>query len=108
MARRIAAMVVALVLLVPFAPAPALGAAPTIELSRSTVSPTGRVRVSGSGFSPRRADRLTARTTGLLDDLVQPAKSSALAKLGESGRAVQIATEWFRSNLEQGADDPAA
>jgi len=34
--------------------------------------------------------------------LVEPAKTSAVEKLGESERAVKIATNWVRAKVERG------
>jgi len=44
-------------------------------------------------------DAATARTTELVADLVEPAKSTALEKLGEGGRAFGIAAAWVRARL---------
>jgi hypothetical protein len=38
-----------------------------------------------------------ARVPALLADLVEPAKATALEKLGEGERAIQIATSWLRA-----------
>jgi hypothetical protein len=44
-------------------------------------------------------DAATARTAELVADLVEPAKSTALEKLGEGERAFGIATGWVRARL---------
>jgi hypothetical protein len=41
----------------------------------------------------------SGRTTQLIADLVQPAKSDALEKLGEGERAYGIANEWLRTKF---------
>ena len=48
-------------------------------------------------------DAVSARATDLVADLVEPAKSTALEKLGESDRARTIATGWLRAKLEPSA-----
>ena len=45
-------------------------------------------------------DVISTRATELVADLVEPAKSTALEKLGESDRARTIATGWLRAKLE--------
>jgi hypothetical protein len=47
----------------------------------------------------RDPEAFTGRTTELVADLVQPAKSSALEKLGEGERAFGIATGWLRAKV---------
>ena len=49
---------------------------------------------------PADPDAISTRATELMADLVEPAKSTALEKLGESDRAWTIATGWLRSKLE--------
>ena len=49
---------------------------------------------------PADPDAISARVTELVADLVEPAKSTALEKLGESDRARTIATGWLRAKLE--------
>ena len=48
---------------------------------------------------PADPDVISARATELVADLVEPAKSTALEKLGESERARTIATGWLRSRM---------
>ena len=49
---------------------------------------------------PGDPDAVRARAGELIADLVEPAKSTALEKLGESERARTIATGWLRAKLE--------
>lgn len=44
-------------------------------------------------------DALAQRTAQLVADLVEPAKSTALEKLGEGERALGIATGWLRRRM---------
>jgi hypothetical protein len=44
---------------------------------------------------------LSRRTTELVADLVEPAKSDALDKLGEGRRSLDIANAWVRRKLRQ-------
>jgi hypothetical protein len=44
-------------------------------------------------------EALSARTTELVADLVEPAKAEALEKLGEAPRALDIANAWLRPKL---------
>ena len=44
-------------------------------------------------------ETLSRRTTELVSDLVEPAKSEALDKLGEGRRALDIANAWVRAKL---------
>jgi hypothetical protein len=48
---------------------------------------------------PQKPDALSLRTAELVADLVEPAKSDALEKLGEGDRATGIATAWVRAKL---------
>ncbi len=48
-------------------------------------------------------DAVEARVPALLADLVEPAKATALEKLGEGDRAFRIATSWLRSRTAQSA-----
>ena len=41
-----------------------------------------------------------ARVAELVTDLIEPAKASALEKLGQSDRSLSIATAWLRTRLE--------
>ena len=50
-----------------------------------------------SAALPPDPEALSARTTELVADLVEPAKSTALEKLGEGQRAFDIATDWLRT-----------
>ena len=56
--------------------------------------------------APPDPEALSRRIAELVADLVQPAKSDALDKLGEGKRAFDIATGWVRSKLG-GAAGPA-
>jgi hypothetical protein len=49
---------------------------------------------------PVDPDKASARVTELAGDLVEPAKSTALEKLGEGRQALTIATGWVRTKLE--------
>jgi hypothetical protein len=49
-------------------------------------------------------EALSARTTELVADLVEPAKAEALEKLGEAPRALDIAAGWVRGKLAPRAD----
>jgi hypothetical protein len=48
---------------------------------------------------PPEPEALSARTTELVADLVEPAKAEALDKLGEGQRALDIANAWLRPKL---------
>jgi hypothetical protein len=48
---------------------------------------------------PPGPERLSHRTAELVADLVEPAKSTALEKLGEGRRAFGIATGWLRTKF---------
>jgi hypothetical protein len=50
--------------------------------------------------TPPDPEALSRRTTELVADLVEPAKSEALEKLGESHRALGIASAWVRTKLD--------
>jgi len=52
-------------------------------------------------------EALSARTTQLVADLVQPAKAEALEKCGEGQRALDIANAWVRTKLASKAADLA-
>ena len=45
-------------------------------------------------------DAVATRAAVLLADLVEPAKSTTLEKLGDGERAGRIATGWLRAKLE--------
>jgi hypothetical protein len=49
----------------------------------------------------------SARVTELVADLVEPAKTTALEKLGEGEQAQRIAMGWLRPKLQVGATCPA-
>jgi len=49
---------------------------------------------------PADPEAASARVTDLVADLVEPAKTTALEKLGEGRRALTIATAWLRPKLE--------
>jgi hypothetical protein len=48
---------------------------------------------------PPDPDAISARVTELVADLVEPAKTTALEKLGEGEQALGIAVGWLRSKL---------
>jgi hypothetical protein len=57
------------------------------------------------GVPPARApdrESFSSRTTTLVADLVEPAKSEALDKLGEGRRALDIAAGWVRTKVAPG------
>jgi len=56
---------------------------------------------------PPDPEALSRRTTELVADLVEPAKSDALEKLGEGDRALGIANAWVRTKLAPTAADLA-
>jgi hypothetical protein len=56
---------------------------------------------------PPDPETLSRRTTELVADLVEPAKSEALEKLGEAPRALGIANAWLRTKLASRAADLA-
>jgi hypothetical protein len=49
--------------------------------------------------TPPDPETVSRRTTELMADLVEPAKSTALEKLGESQQAHRIAASWVRNKL---------
>jgi hypothetical protein len=49
---------------------------------------------------PTDPDAVSARATELVADLVEPAKSTALEKLGEGAQALAVAIGWLRPKLE--------
>jgi protein-tyrosine-phosphatase len=51
-------------------------------------------------------DAASTRITELVADLVEPAKTTALEKLGEGEQAQRIATNWLRPKLQIGATSP--
>jgi hypothetical protein len=56
---------------------------------------------------PPDPETLSRRTTELVADLVEPAKSAALDKLGEGQRALGIANAWLRTRMASRAADLA-
>lgn len=48
---------------------------------------------------PMDPDAVSARTAVLLADLVEPARATALEKLGVGERAIRIATGWLRAKM---------
>jgi len=56
---------------------------------------------------PPGPEALSARVTELVADLVEPAKTTALEKLGEGEQAQRIAIGWLRPKLQIGATSPA-
>ncbi|HEY4896737.1 MAG TPA: hypothetical protein VII01_11665 [Solirubrobacteraceae bacterium] len=57
---------------------------------------------------PTDPDVHSARVTELVADLVEPAKTTALEKVGEGERAQSIATAWLRPKLELDARMPVS
>ena len=57
---------------------------------------------------PPDPDAASAHLTELVADLVEPAKTTALEKLGEGRQALTIATGWLRGKLEHVAPMPQA
>jgi hypothetical protein len=51
---------------------------------------------------PADLEAASARVTGLIADLVEPAKTTALEKLGEGEQAQRLAVGWLRAKLEPG------
>lgn len=60
---------------------------------------------SGPVGVPADYEAAVERTAQLVADLVRPAKSDALEKLGEGERAFGIATEWLRSKWQRTTDE---
>jgi hypothetical protein len=56
---------------------------------------------------PPDPEAASRRTTELVADLVEPAKATALEKLGEGRQALDIANDWVRSKLAPKAADLA-
>jgi hypothetical protein len=48
---------------------------------------------------PEEQDVSSARVANRLADLVEPAKTTALEKLGEGERAMRVATRWLRTKV---------
>lgn len=46
-------------------------------------------------------EALSRQTTELVGDLVEPAKSETLDKLGQGRRSLDIANEWLRTKLRR-------
>jgi hypothetical protein len=61
-----------------------------------------------SPAEPPEPEADAARVTELVADLVEPAKTTALEKLGEGERAQSIATAWLRPKLELDARMPVS
>jgi hypothetical protein len=57
---------------------------------------------------PPDPDAVSARVAELVADLVEPAKTTALEKLGEGDRAIGIAIGWLRPRLLPGGWTPVA
>jgi hypothetical protein len=57
---------------------------------------------------PADPDAVSARVTELVADLVEPAKTTALEKLGEGEQAQRTATAWLRPKLELDARMPVS
>jgi hypothetical protein len=55
---------------------------------------------------PADPDAVSAHVTDLVADLVEPAKSTALEKLGDGERALRIAADWLRPKMQFGATTP--
>jgi hypothetical protein len=79
--------------------------------SASALLTRSRERGSSGADSPIQAARLgglaSRRTAELAADLVEPAKSAALEKLGEGQRAFGIANAWVRTKMVPRATDLA-
>ena len=56
---------------------------------------------------PPGLDAASAHVTELVADLVEPAKTTALEKLGEGEQAQRIAMGWLRQKFQVGATTPA-
>jgi hypothetical protein len=56
---------------------------------------------------PPGLDAAAARVTELVADLVEPAKATALEKLGEGEQALVVAVGWLRPKLQVGATTSA-
>ena len=56
---------------------------------------------------PQESDRdeVSERASALVADLVEPAKSTALEKLGEGERALGVAQRWLRPKLDPAVND---
>lgn len=54
--------------------------------------------IDGVEPAPQSDDALVERTAALTADLVEPAKATALEKLGEGERGLGIAVAWLRSS----------
>ena len=48
---------------------------------------------------PTDPEAVSGRVTGLVTDLVEPAKTTALEKLGKGEQALRIATAWLRAKM---------
>ena len=57
---------------------------------------------------PADPDATAARVTELVADFVEPAKATALEKLGEGQRAQTIAISWLRAKLAPSRSDSQA
>jgi hypothetical protein len=64
--------------------------------------------LDGVPAEPADPDAVSARVTELVADLVEPAKTTALEKLGEGERAQSIATAWLRPKLGLDARMPVS
>lgn len=66
------------------------------ESERAAAMADRLAELDGLGSDLDDAPAVAARVPDLLRDLVEPAKATALEKLGESEPAVRIATDWVR------------
>lgn len=72
------------------------------ETERTAIMADRLAELDGLGASDLDDhDAVTARVPELLSDLVEPAKVTALEKLGEGERALHIATNWLRAHFER-------
>lgn len=61
--------------------------------------------LDGVDAPPADEDAMAEQTADLVADLVEPAKATALEKLGEGERGLQIANNWLRSKVRSSTDD---
>jgi len=71
------------------------------ETERAAVIADRLAELDGVGSDLDDREAVAARIPAVLADLVEPAKVSALDRLGESDRAFRIATSWLRSRAGQ-------
>jgi hypothetical protein len=79
------------------------------ETRRIAVMADRLAELDGVGSGLDDGPAVAARVPELLADLVEPAKATALEKLGEGERAIRIATAWLRARVPDEAsasEDP--